>query len=64
MCELTCGCRAREKGERWAGVALVASPSPGRTELGLGPGGRGHQGWARADEVVSVGSLSGALLPP
>lgn len=43
MCELTCGCRAwvsRERGEQWAGLALVASPSPGGAELGLGPGAR------------------------
>lgn len=47
----------RERGEPQAGVALAASLSPGGAERGLGPGGQGHHGWARADEVVSVGSL-------
>lgn len=65
--ELTCGSSAQGwqgEGRAVGGGGGGGFPLTGRTEPGLGPGGQGHQDWARADEVVSVGSLSGSLLPP
>ena len=59
MCELTCSCglgSAGREGSRGQGCHWWLHSH--QEELSEArPWGQGHHGWARADEVVSVGSL-------